>query len=279
MDRQTWADWMDVPLWGMVHLAPLPGSPRADGGVDRALTRALADAEALVEAGYHGIVVENFGDLPFYPERIPAVTVACMARIASALRECWPELRIGINCLRNDADAALAVAVASGADAIRVNVHAGAAVTDQGLLQGKAAETLRRRRELGAESVLILADVAVKHAAPLGPTDLTQLARDLRYRGLADALLVTGWGTGEAAFVEDLERVRAAVPDAPVLVASGVDRESAALWARIADGAIVGSDLMHEGHAGGGVDPDRARALLVAYTKGRRSAGKPAVEA
>ena len=71
--------------------------------------------------------------------------------------------------LRNDADAALAVAVAVGAAFLRVNVHTGARVTDQGLVEGDAATTMRTRRALGATAVEVWADVDVKHSAPLAP--------------------------------------------------------------------------------------------------------------
>jgi predicted TIM-barrel enzyme len=56
---------------------------------------------------------------------------------------------------------------ATGARFVRVNVHTGAAVTDQGLIQGRAAETLRERQRL-CPDVALLCDVQVKHATPLG---------------------------------------------------------------------------------------------------------------
>ena len=266
LTRSAFGEWLDPPVWGMVHLPPLPGSPRYEGDPDVAVVRALADAAALVEAGYGGVVVENYGDLPFFRERVPAVTVAAMARVVATLRECWPELRLAVNCLRNDADAALAVAVAAGADAIRVNVHVGAAVTDQGLLQGEAASTLRRRVELGAEA-MIMADLAVKHSAMLAPRPLDEEAADARHRGQADILLLTGSGTGRAADPAQVALVRQGAGDAPLLVASGVTEQSAAQWADLVDGAIVGSAIMHEGKAGAGVDPIRAQRLLRAWTQ------------
>lgn len=137
-------------LWGMLHLRPLPGSPLDPGDVEAALAAALVDAEVLTRTGFAGLVVENFGDRPFLPGALEPVTIAAMARIASAIRETWPDVHLVINCLRNDAAGALAVAVASGADAIRVNVHCGAMVTDQGILEGRAGETLRTRRRWGA---------------------------------------------------------------------------------------------------------------------------------
>src|SRR5262249_20713639 len=67
---------------GMCHLPPLPGSPRFAGSVAKIREWVLRDAAALAEGGVHGIVVENFGDVPFYPGRVPAYVVSHMTTIA-----------------------------------------------------------------------------------------------------------------------------------------------------------------------------------------------------
>lgn len=271
LHRDEIGGFLDPPLWGVVHLLPLPGSPAYEGDPDAPLRRALLDAEHLAGAGFAGLVVENFGDHPFYPGSVPPETVAAMARVVAALHDAHPERRLVVNCLRNDAAAALAIAATCGGDAIRINVHVGAALTDQGLLQGQAAFTLRMRRALGAERVRLFADVCVKHAAPLAPRPVAVEASDLRHRGLADVLLVTGVATGAAADLQQVDQVRAGAPDAPVFVASGVDRQNAAQWARAVDGAIIGSSLMYGGRAGAGIDPARAREVLRAWTHATRA--------
>jgi membrane complex biogenesis BtpA family protein len=250
----------------MVHLAALPGSPEYAGQPDAPLRRALDDAAALTSAGFHGLIVENFGDRPFFGRRVPPVTVAAMTRIVAAVRDRWPEVAVGVNCLRNDASAALSIAAACGAAAIRVNVHIGAMVTDQGVLTGRSAHTLRLRSALGAE-VRILADVRVKHAVPVAERPVVEEALDLRERGLADALLLTGPATGQRADASDVPALREALPATPLLVASGVTVETAPQWARLVDGAVVGSAVMHGGRAGAGVDAARARALITAWKK------------
>jgi membrane complex biogenesis BtpA family protein len=254
-------------LIGMVHLPPLPGSPRWDGAMERVTAAALADARALVEGGLDALLVENHGDAPFTPGRVPPATVAAMAVVAAALRRTFPDVPLGINVLKNDARAALAVAVAAGAQFIRVNVHAGAVLADQGLVHSDAYGTLRDRRLLGAE-VRIFADVQGKHAVPLAPVDLEQEARDLVHRSLADALIVCGRATGEPASLADLKRVRGAVPGTPVLVGSGVRPETVSEILSMADGVIVGTALKRDGDVRQPVDPARVRAL-VAAARGR----------
>lgn len=250
------------PLIGMVHLLPLPGSPRWGGSMDAVVDQALADADALAFGGMDGILVENFLDAPFHAESVPAETVAAMTRVVTAVVARSP-VPVGVNVLRNDAHAALGIAVATGASFIRVNVHTGVMWTDQGVIQGRAADTLRLRATL-AGNVAILADVLVKHATPPPGLEPEQAAADTWSRGLADALVVTGSGTGRPTDLQALAPTRRGAPDAPVLVGSGVTPETVAATLAVADGAIVGTSLTRTGRAGSGVDGEKVRALVAA---------------
>jgi hypothetical protein len=250
------------PLLGMVHLLPLPGAPRWQGSMAAVLDRAAADAAALAGAGFDALLVENFGDAPFHAGAVPPETLAAMAVIVAELRRAFT-LPVGVNVLRNDAAAALALAAATGAIFLRVNVHTGALLTDQGWIRGEADRTLRTRRALGLRCA-ILADVLVKHAVPPAGLDLATAARDTWERGLADGLIVSGPATGSGTPAERVRAVRAAAPSAPVLVGSGLDPANAAELMTLADGAIVGSAVQHEGRAGSGVDPERALRLVAA---------------
>jgi membrane complex biogenesis BtpA family protein len=244
---------------GMVHLAPLPGAPGWRGSMSAVIDGAVRDARALEEGGVDAVLVENYGDLPFHADALPPETVAALTAAVAAVRAAV-DLPVGVNALRNDAAAALAVAGATEAAFIRVNVHTGAMVTDQGWIEGRAAETLRLRERV-CPDVAILADVLVKHATPPPGLEIEQAARDAWERGLADALIVSGSGTGEPTALEDVRRVEESAPDAPVLVGSGVRAETVADLLRHADGVIVGSALQPRG-AGSGVEVDRVRALV-----------------
>lgn len=257
---------------GMIHLQPLPGSPRWGGELAPVRAAALADADALVEAGFGAVMIENYHDVPFYPEQVPPHTVAALTALVGAVAARHPHLALGVNVLRNDAAAALGIAAATGARFVRVNVHVGATVTDQGPLTGRAWHTLRLRRELGAGAVGILADLRVKHARPLVDRPLAEEAADLRLRGLADALIVTGPATGAGADPADLRTVRAALPDCPLLVGSGATAGSLGPLLAFADGCIVGSSLQAADPATGrrAVDAGLARTFLAALAAARR---------
>jgi len=248
-------------VFGMIHLKPLPGAPLFMGSLDEVIDSALADARAIAEAGCDGFAIENFGDRPFAKEQVGAETVAAMTRAICEICRAV-DIPFGINVLRNDAASALAIAAATDASFIRVNVHTGAMLTDQGIIEGRAAETLRLRARL-APDVAIFADHLVKHAVPLGALDPVQSAKDLRLRGLADAIIVTGAETGSAPEAERLRILRAAI-DAPLIIGSGVTAGNAASF-DAADAAIVGTAIKRGGDVDQPVDVKRAAAIVRAF--------------
>ena len=243
---------------GMIHLKPLPGSPEYCGDLDHVERAAITDANTLLAGGVDALMVENFGDVPFQ-KKVETVTVAAMTRIIRSIVE-LSSIPVGVNVLRNDPLAALAIAAATDASFIRVNVHIGAMVTDQGLIEGQAAETLRLREMLDLD-VAILADVGVKHATPFDEQwTLEQEAKDAWNRGLADALIVSGRGTGAPTRREDLERIHQAVPNAILVVGSGVRNETVSEYS-LASALIVGTAFKRDGCVENEVELFRVREI------------------
>lgn len=256
------------PIIGVVHLLPLIGSPKSTVGLTDIRSRALSDAGTLINNGINGIIIENYGDAPFFPDQVEAHTVAAMTIIAHEIHEHYPKTPIGINVLRNDARSAMAIATVAKSNFIRTNVHTGGMLTDQGILQGKAHETLRYRKTLNSE-VKIFADIAVKHAVPIADIDLGTSAEDTYYRGLADALIVTGSRTGKQTCCNHLRQVKNAVPQARVFAGSGVTADTIADLLQCADGVIVGTWLKREGVITNEVDEKRVRNLVKARDESR----------
>lgn len=245
---------------GVVHLPATPGSPRYSGDRRAILRRATEDARALFAGGVDAIIVENFGDTPFYAESAPPETIASIALAVDAVQQIAGDMPVGVNVLRNDARGALGIAAATGARFVRVNVHIGAAVTDQGLIQGCAAQTVRERERICA-GVALLCDVHVKHATPLGRESLVDSALDTLHRGLADALILSGVATGSAPQAEGFDRVRRAAPTAPLLIGSGLDEHNARKLLATATGAIVGTSLKKDGVVSERVDVERVKRM------------------
>ncbi len=250
-----------VPVVGMIHLLPLPGSPGWGRSMDEVLARASKEATRLTEGALDGILVENFGDTPFFPDRVPPETVAAMAVVVREVVRSSP-LPVDVNVLRNDAQAAVAVAAGAGARFVRINVHTGSMFTDQGLVQGQAHRTLRQRKGLGI-SLPILADIMVKHATPPPGLTLESAARDTWFRGMATGLVLTGSETGKSVDLEIFRQVRESLPaEAKMWIGSGATPETASDLIHAADGIIVGSALRTVGTAGAGIDASRLRAFM-----------------
>ena len=255
-------------LIGVVHVPAMPGDPghRGGGGFAAVEAAAVADALALAEGGVDAIIVENFGSAPFPKgvdgSRLPPQQVALLTLVVreAARRTGLP---VGVNCLRNDVIAALGIAAAAGAAFVRVNVHTGAYVTDQGLIEGEADRSLRYRAALGAP-VELAADVLVKHAAPLAPVTMTDAVHDCLDRGLADAVIVSGAATGAPVDEGLLREARAAAGARSVLLGSGLTPERIDALAPLATGAIVGTWLKVDGKLANPVDPARVRRLAQA---------------
>jgi uncharacterized protein len=250
------------PIIGVVHLLPLPTSPRWGGNLKAVVDRAEQEATALAAGGVHGIVVENFFDAPFPKDAVDPAVVSAMTLVVQQLKQ-MVTLPIGINVLRNDARSALAIASCVDASFIRVNVLTGVMATDQGLIEGQAHELLRYRRELGSD-VKILADVLVKHARPLGTPNLTTAVQETIQRGLADGIILSGWATGSPPNLEDLELASAAAKGTPVFIGSGASWENIPQLIQAADGVIVSSSLKRRGQIEQPIDPNRVRQFVEA---------------
>jgi uncharacterized protein len=247
----------------MIHLLPLPGSPRYAGSMDQVLETSINEATLLDEAGFPALMVENFGDAPFRADTSDPETIAAMSLAVRGVLEST-DLPVGVNVLRNDSLSALAIASVSGARFIRVNVLTGVMYTDQGPIVGRADEIARRRALLGPE-IEIWADVMVKHATPPPGLSMEQAVEDTVVRGLADAVIVSGTGTGVEPDADEAARARSALPKGVRLViGSGAGVDNLGPLAEVADTVIVGSSLKVDGNANEGLDPGRVTAFIEA---------------
>lgn len=250
------------PIIGVVHLLPLLTSARWGGDLKMVIDRAEQEATALAAGGVDGIIVENFFDAPFAKDQVDPAVVSAMTLIVDRIMN-LVMLPVGINVLRNDAKSSMAIASVVNAQFIRVNVLTGIMATDQGLIEGQAHQLLRYRRELGSE-VAIFADVLVKHARPLGTPNLAVAVQDTIERGLADAVILSGWATGHPPSLEDLELACAMSGDTPVFIGSGANWDNIGELMQSAQGVIVASSLKRKGQINEPIDPIRVSQFVEA---------------
>ncbi|MGQ0484397.1 MAG: BtpA/SgcQ family protein [Hyphomicrobiales bacterium] len=255
----------DKVVIGVVHCPALPGTPQYRGGpVEAIYDRALADADAYVSGGVHGLIIENHGDIPFLkPSDIGHETAAHLAVITDRIRRA-AGVPLGINVLANAAIPAFAVASAGGAGFIRVNQWANAYVANEGIIEGEAAKALRYRAAIRADHIRVFADSHVKHGAHAIVADrsIAELTRDIAFFH-ADAVIATGQRTGDAATVDEIETIRQAT-GLPLLVGSGVTPDNVGWILERSDGVIVASSLKRDGVWWNPVDVARVRALMAA---------------
>jgi len=231
------------PIIGMIHLPPLPdyeGSP----GMDAIIQSALCDLEVLEHFGVDGALVENEYDRP---HRIKATgkTIDAMAAITKALVEKSKNCIIGVEILLNDAKASLDVAKAAGADFIRTDYF-----VDQmsrpgyGEFEIDPAGIIQHREKIGAQNILIMADIQVKYAKMLINRTMSESAK-LAEQNFADAVVVSGRETGDAPVTNDLDQACQGC-NIPVIIGSGADAGNARKLLFHCDGAIVGTALKEE---------------------------------
>ena len=252
---------------GMLHVGALPGTPRHAGQLEAVIAQAVAEAGALTEAGFDGLLIENMHDVPYLCGAVGPEIVAALTAVGVAVRGASP-LPLGVQVLAAANREALAVAHACGVAFVRVENFAYAHVADEGLMPtAEAGPLLRYRRQIGADAVRIIADVKKKHASHALTADvpLDETARTAEFFG-ADGIVVTGVATGRPTAVEDVVAVRRAV-QVPVCIGSGLTPANLpGLWPH-ADVFIVGSYLKQEGLWSNALDAERVAAFIKAVRR------------
>ena len=250
-------------LLGMLHVPALPGSPRAQLGVDAIAEAMVDEARKYQAAGFQGLMIENMHDRPYLKSAAGPETVAAMTAIGREVRRAVA-LPLGVQVLAGANREALAVAQAAGGAFVRVEGFVFAHVADEGLIEAGAGELLRYRRTIGAESIRVFADVKKKHSAHAltADVDLAETARAAEFF-LADGVIVTGTSTGRPADPAEVREVRDAVR-IPTLVGSGITAENLGAYPS-ADAFIVGSSVKKDGLWSNGLEPARLEGLVRAF--------------
>lgn len=243
---------------GMVHLQPLPGSPRYGGDLDAVYRAAVEDLENLQRAGVSAAIIENFGDVPYGTDN-DFITLASMTSIAARLRE-KTDMPLGINVQFNCAKEEWAMAYATGGDFIRVEAFVETRVGTHGITYPAAPVLMREKGHYPADT-LLFCDINTKHTEPLVPSAIKDNIHAAIEEG-ADALIVTGVVTGQNPTLEQVEEFKQNSGSVPVLLGSGINADNAGDFLAIADGAIVGSSFKYDGDVFKQIDPARVKAFM-----------------
>ena len=252
-------------LIGMLHVGALPGTPAARHSIERLVEQTVAEARVYLEAGFTALALENMHDRPYLKGRAGPEITAAMAVLAREVKR-ETGLVLGIQVLAGANREALAAALASGADFVRVEGFVFAHVADEGVIESCAGDLLRYRRSIGADRVLVFADIKKKHSAHALTADVS-LAETAKAAELflADGVIVTGAASGEEAAPDEVRDAARAV-GLPVLVGSGITSRNLARYAD-AHGFIVGSSLKQGGIWSNPLDRAAVQSLARAFAK------------
>jgi membrane complex biogenesis BtpA family protein len=250
-------------LVGVLHVGALPGTPSASQSIETLIQQTVAEARIYRDAGFTALAIENTHDRPYLKGGAGPEITAAMTVIAREVKR-ETALPVGIQVLAGANREALAVAHASGADFVRVEGFVYAHVADEGVIESCAGELLRYRRAIGADRVLVFADIKKKHSAHAITADvsLVETAKAAEFF-LADGVIVTGPTTGEPAAPDEVRDVAQAVRG-PVLVGSGVTPANLSRFSP-AHGFIVGSSVKQGGVWSNPLDRDAVRAVAAAF--------------
>jgi len=253
-------------LIGTIHAQALPGTPASRLSVNAIAEQAAAEAEIYAAAEFHGLVLENTHDRPYVKgAAVGPEIVAALGIVGAAVRRA-SALPLGIQVLAGANRAAIAVAHACGAAFVRVEGFVFAHIADEGFIESSAGDLLRYRRSIGAEKVLVFADVKKKHSAHAitADVDIVETAKAAEFFSV-DGIVVSGPATGLPADVEEVRAVSDAI-QSPTIIGSGITPENIGRYPG-ADAFIVGSSVKEGGLWSGRLDAARTRAVVDALAR------------
>ena len=243
---------------GMVHLLPLPGSPKYEGDMDKIYEAGLKDLRALEKGGAGAIIIENFGDVPYAAENELINKIAFAKMVALLSRE--TKLPVGINYQFNDTETEWAVAYTCDVDFIRCEVFAENRIGPNGMFIAAGPQLMRMKAHYNKD-VMILCDANVKHTFALAEQPLDFTIESL-IEGGADGVIVTGITTGVNPSVDDVIEVNRVAKGLPVFLGSGINEKNVNDYLPYISGAIVGSSLKKDRNVNNPVDVKNVKRFM-----------------
>lgn len=253
-------------LVGVIHAQALPGTPGNRLAVNAIAKLAAAEAETYANAGFHGLVLENTHDRPYVKGAAVGPEIAtALSVIGAEIRRATP-IPLGIQVLAGANRLAVAVAQACGASFVRVEGFVFAHVADEGLIESSAGDLLRYRRAIGADDVLIFADIKKKHSAHAitADVDIVETAKAAEFFSV-NGVVVSGSATGSPADPEEVQAVSSSI-SVPTIIGSGITPDNIILY-RGADAFFVGSSVKSDGVWSSQLDQTRTRAVVEALAE------------
>lgn len=249
-------------VYGVLHLAPLPGTPFYEANSFRSnLERATESARALDRGGAHGCLIQTADRVHGVEDECDPARLAAVSLIAEAVRVATsPQFQIGVQIMRNATRASLAVAKLAGGSFVRMGALVGETLSWQGRVAPDPASTMAYRRTLDAWDVRVIADVASMHYRwPGGEKGPAEIARAAMNAG-ADAVCLGH--ADEAQTLDLVAQVREGAPSAPVYLSGHTNHENAARLVEAADGVFVAGCFGADASFHSGASEEKVRSYM-----------------
>lgn len=255
-------------LIGMIHLAPLPGTPlHRDGTLSTIVDDAVADARALAAAGADGCLIQTVDLLYSNRDEADPARVAAITVVAAAVRAATgPAFEVGVQLMRNAVRASLGVAAVVGGTFVRATALVGATLSPHGFVEADPLGVMAYRRSINGDDIAVIADVWTDHYRWFGgEKPVGEVAR-----------LAAGVGAGAVAISERdpdaalavVATIRNAAPAVPILLAAHTRHDTVGRLLPAVDGVLVGSCLK-KADGSGRIDPELAERYVTAARSAR----------
>ena len=260
---------IEKPVIGMIHIGALPGTPKYLGSCRAIVDAALVDLQEYLSGDIDVLMIENMHDIPYLKRTVGPEIVSTMTMLLCEIKK-HTNKPIGLQILAGANKAALACALASGADFIRAEGFVFGHIADEGYFDSDAGELLRYRKQIGGESVKVFTDIKKKHSSHsiTSDVDIAETAKAAEYF-LSDGVIVTGTSTGKEPSLKEIAEVKGNVK-IPVIAGSGVTIDNVEQYYNSCDALIVGSYFKQDGHWESVVDGKKVGEFMAEIKKLRK---------
>ena len=243
------------PIIGMLHLKALPGDPayKLQDTMKDVVEQARKDLHALQDGGVDGVLFSNEFSLP-YQRKVDFVTPCAMARVIGELMG-EIDIPFGIDCI-SDGRATLELAAAVEADFVR-GTFSGVYVGDGGFYNNELSEILRRKANLGLNSLRMLYFLNPESDVNLDTRILPKIAKSLIFKAHPDGFCISASAAGESVDEEIMREVQIASKEVAVFCNTGCKKENIIDKLQYSDAACVGTTFKQHGDFNQVVDQER----------------------
>jgi predicted TIM-barrel enzyme len=228
-----------------VHLLASRESFRPDfHPLNKIIDHALLHAQIAYDGGVRAFYYQDVNNTPLALQ-IAEHTVSHMMAVGRELRRAFPDVLLGVSLMQHGAREPIEIAHAIGAQFVRLKVYVGAMVKAEGILHGCAYDAIRTRYHLGAENIMILADVYDRLGEPVAHIPLPEMCRQAVDFGRADGLILTG-RTHEQS-IRMFDEVLPLKLPVPLILGGGASRQAMPDFANRAGSFIVHAAFLRRG--------------------------------